>query len=97
MLCYFILLFDNLDDFVIFDFWGRIIKCISMGSGFDYFFGWMIVFCFWDKDGKRLGDNEEGCEFDGVKFLEIDYDYVFGGFVFVFVIFIDNGVWVVDF
>ncbi|KAK8055748.1 hypothetical protein PG993_000975 [Apiospora rasikravindrae] len=42
------------DDPVIMDFWNRIVRYDS-GSGDDTLTGWMMAFCFWDEDGKRMG------------------------------------------
>ncbi|MCJ1308019.1 hypothetical protein MMC25_001669 [Agyrium rufum] len=35
-------------------FWNRIAHVTAMGSGTDYYSGWISAFCFWDDDGQCL-------------------------------------------
>lgn len=76
------------------DFWSRIIDRTS-GSGMDYLDGWMVAFCFWDEDGKRLAkmgpNRSSSSELFNLPYLAVDFDQVPAGFVSVPVIYIPPG------
>ena len=48
----FILSFENPHSEVVKSFWNRIAHKIDMGSGPDYYSGWISAFCFWNLEGK---------------------------------------------
>ena len=53
----FIRSFDDPKASDVLDFWNRVVTAWHMGSGMDYYSGWITAFMFWDEDGKPLNTN----------------------------------------
>jgi hypothetical protein len=80
-------------------FWERIIHHNS-DSGSSTLTGWMVAFCFWDEDGKRLGGVRQELplrsrggrlsvsELLGQTYYEIDFDRIPAAFISVPVIYV---------
>ena len=82
------------------DFWNRIVASWSIGSGMDYYSGWITAFIFWDEEGKafdkrsRWWEKEDGVEpllLDGVTYHTVSIKDVPPGFCTVPVKVDDNG------
>ena len=97
----FIRSFDEPESEDTLDFWNRIFSSSNMGSGPDYYSGWITSFLFWDKEGKLLyheprsydddDKRDPPLSLDGVKYPTINADLVPPGFCTVPVEINDNG------
>ncbi|KAK5112704.1 hypothetical protein LTR85_011215 [Meristemomyces frigidus] len=95
----FILSFDEPDGAEVVDFWNHILTSWNMGSGADFYSGWITAFIFWDEDGKVLnGRNYSSIDdmlppltLDGITYHRVTADDVPPGFCTVPVTIVDNG------
>lgn len=97
----FIRSFEDPESEEVVDFWNRIFSSWNMGSGSDYYFGWITAFVFWDQDGKALNARRSSAwldekmpplTLDGMTFHRISQDDVPPGFCSVPVHIDDNGI-----
>lgn len=88
--------FDDPKGAEVIDFWNRILSSWHIGSGMDYYSGWITAFMFWNKDGKSnyIPYREKKINhltLDGVTFGVVDMDDVPRGYCEVPVSIDDNG------
>lgn len=75
------------------DFWGKIARYQSGGSGPTYFLAWITAFCFWDEKGQNLSrlPDRRGCALNGVLYHRVANEQIPSGYVSAPVTLSDNG------